>query len=247
MSPHLGIVTGAASGIGLATAELLLKKGWRVGLLDRDSGPLQATARQLDDHMVTLHPIDVCDEAEVTSTIASLSKRFGPVRGAVTCAGVAADVPFLDTTAKQVRRVFDVNLVGTFTVTKACAASMANAQAGSIVTISSVSGLRGSPGRSAYAASKGAVIALTKVMAVELAAAGIRVNCIAPGSTETPLVAAVHTPQQRAAIQQAIPLHRYAQPCEIADTIAFLLSDKSSFVTGQILGVDGGQLAGAGW
>ena len=159
----------------------------------------------------------------------------------VNSAGIGADVPFLDTPAALFDRIMAVNLRGTFLIGQACARAMA--AGGAIVNIASVSGLRGNTGRAAYGASKGGVITLTQVMACELAERGIRVNAIAPGPVETPLVAQVHDEAVRAAFGRFIPMHRYGIPEEIAAAAAFLCSHDASYVTGQVLGVDGGFLA----
>ncbi|WP_406036475.1 SDR family oxidoreductase [Micromonospora sp. NBC_00898] len=245
--PGTAIVTGGASGIGLATVHRLLVEGWSVVAADRDPDALERVEPPADARL-HLARLDVTDERAVDALVRTIAPDVGPIHGVVNCAGIGNGSPFLDTSAQTFQHTLQVNLVGTFLVGRAVARIMRDSGGGSIVNIASVSGLRGSPGRTAYSASKGGVIALTNVMAVELGEYGIRVNCVAPGATDTPLVRAVHTPEVRAAITQAVPLGRYAQPEEIAGAISFLLdAQRSSFVTGQTLGVDGGQLAGAGW
>jgi NAD(P)-dependent dehydrogenase (short-subunit alcohol dehydrogenase family) len=146
---------------------------------------------------------------------------------------------------ERFRRTLEGNLVGTFATCRVFWPMLA-ATRGAAVTIGSVSGLRGSPLRAAYSASKGGVTALTRQLAIELAHDGVRVNCVAPGSTRTPLAERAQG-SAREAIRRAIPLARYAEPKEIAEVICFLAGPESSFVTGQVWGVDGGQLASAGW
>jgi NAD(P)-dependent dehydrogenase (short-subunit alcohol dehydrogenase family) len=150
-------------------------------------------------------------------------------------------VPFLETSTDLLRKTLEVNLVGTFVAGREAARRMRERRGGSIVNISSVSGIRGNSGRSAYGASKGGVLTLTKVMAVELAPMGIRVNAIAPGPIETPLVEAMHTQEARSGWMRTVPQRRYARPEELAGAALFLLDDRrSSFVTGQTISVDGG-------
>ena len=241
------IVTGGASGIGLAAARALLGSGWRVLVadllpdnLDRARDDLSAA----DD--VRFAELDVADEAAVSCVVAEADRDFGPVRGVVNSAGIGRDVPFLDTSADLFRKILDVNLIGTFLVAREAARCMvARGQGGAIVNIASVSGIRGNLGRAAYGASKGGVITLTQVMAVELSAHGIRVNAVAPGPIETPLVKAMHTDEARAGWMRVVPQRRYAAPEEVAGTILYLLDEgRAGFVTGQTICVDGGFTAG---
>ncbi|MFL5204957.1 MAG: SDR family NAD(P)-dependent oxidoreductase, partial [Microvirga sp.] len=166
---------------------------------------------------------------------------FGPLTGVVNSAGIGRDVPALDTSVDLFRRMLEVNLIGSFIVSREAAKLMQVRGSGSIVNIASVSGVIGNRGRVAYGASKGGVITMTKVMAVELASIGIRVNAIAPGPIETPLVQEVHTPEVRAAWMTTVPQRRYGSPDEIAGAAIFLLDQrKSSYITGQTICVDGG-------
>jgi NAD(P)-dependent dehydrogenase (short-subunit alcohol dehydrogenase family) len=243
IAQRTAIVTGAASGIGLATVHVLLREGWRVAGFDRDQAAIaKATAQYADGKAsVRFDVLDVTDEVATASLVADIAKTLGPIKGVVTSAGIGADAPFFDTTAAQFRRMNDVNVIGTFLVAKAAADAMRDSGGGAIVTISSVSGLTGNRGRSAYGASKGAIVNLTRIMAVELARHRIRVNSIAPGPIETPMVAEVHTPDVRAQWNATVPLQRYGTPEEIAEAAAFLLDERrASYITGQVLAVDGG-------
>jgi len=239
--PGVIVVTGAGSGIGQATAQYLVDRGWLVAGIDmgwRDGG----------SQSVSRFTVDVTDQGSVSEVVAEIETTLGPIHGAVTCAGVIAIAPVLDLDIDDFRRVMEVNVTGTFLVARECARSMVLAgHPGSIVTISSVSGLLAAPHRAAYSASKGAVGALTRAMAFDLAASGVRVNSIAPGSVNTPLQSVAQPAHVRDAIARAIPLGHSGDPLEIARVAGFLLSDDSSFVTGQTWFVDGGQSIQAGW
>jgi NAD(P)-dependent dehydrogenase (short-subunit alcohol dehydrogenase family) len=240
--PRVAIITGAASGIGLATAELLLERGWKVAMLDRDEAALEATRKKHGkSKSVSLAPLDVTDEKAVERAVATTVEAFGGLTGVVNSAGIAADKHVLDTPADLFRKILDVNVVGTFLVGRAAARTMMDTGGGAIVNIASISGLRGSKGRSAYGASKGAVVTLTQVMANDLAPFAIRVNAVAPGPVETPMVQAIHTLEDRALYHRYIPMKRYGQPAELASVIHFLLDEtQSGYVTGEIIAVDGG-------
>ena len=243
MSDQTVFITGGASGIGLAITEAVLAEGWRACVADVDQASLDRSRESLRQwgSQVRFAPMNVTDEAAVIQTIDACEVEFGPLTGAVNAAGIAIDLPALDTSVIVFRRMLEVNLIGSFVVAREAARKMRTRGTGSVVNIASVSGVQGNQGRVAYGASKGALIAMTKVMAVELAGAGIRFNAIAPGPIETPLVAQLHTPEVRASWVQAIPQHRYGSPAEVAAAAIFLLDRrKSGFVTGQTLCVDGG-------
>ncbi|MEE1612183.1 SDR family NAD(P)-dependent oxidoreductase [Microvirga sp. CF3016] len=237
------LVTGGASGIGLAVVEAILAEGWRAIVADLDHKNLDRCREVLSpsNNRVRFERMNVADEDDVVRTIATCEAEFGPITGIVNSAGIGRDVPALDTDVDLFRKMLEVNLIGSFVVARDAAKLMRERGGGSIVNIASVSGVMGNKGRVAYGASKGAVITMTKVMAVELASFGIRVNAIAPGPIETPLVQEVHTPDVRAAWMITVPQRRYGSPDEIAGTAVFLLdSRKSSYITGQTICVDGG-------
>ena len=236
------LVTGGASGIGLAIAEAVLAEGWRAVIADRDERGLAAARERLGNRAEARFEIlDVTDEAAVVALVARCEAEFGGLSGLVNSAGIGRDVPALETSAELFRKILDVNLIGSFLMAREAAKAMRGRGAGSIVNIASVSGITGNVGRTAYGASKGGVIVMTKVMAVELAPLGIRVNAIAPGPVDTPLVEAMHTSAARTAWTDAVPQRRYGTPAEIAGAAIFLLDPrKSGFVTGQTLCVDGG-------
>ena len=243
----VAVVTGAASGIGLASAGILLDQGWRVVGIDLDAAAIAAAEAELLPYAGRFRFAEgnVTDEDRIAEIVAHTERDFGPIRGLVTSAGIARDTPFLETTPEHFRKIYDVNVVGTFIIARAVAEVMSASGGGAIVTIASISGMAGNVGRAAYGASKGAIINLTRVMAVELARLGIRVNAIAPGPIETPLVAQVHSNASRAQWRERILLKRYGTPAEIGEAAAFLLDGKrAGYITGQILAVDGGFMAG---
>ena len=172
--------------------------------------------------------------------MATLGQHFGRLDALVNNAGVAVFAPLLETTEADWNRVLAVNLTGPFLCTRAAAPLMREHGGGAIVNITSISAVRASTLRSAYGTSKAGLAHLTKQLAVELASLGIRVNGVAPGPVETAMAKAVHTPEIRADYHDAIPLNRYGLEEELAEAVFFLCSDRSSYITGQILAVDGG-------
>ena len=237
----VALVTGAARGIGLATAKRFLAEGWRVALLDIERGLLDDAVAAFGDpdHTLAIH-CDVSDAASVAAAMAAMQGRFGRLDALVNNAGIAVFAPLLETGDQDWNRVLAVNLTGPFLCTKAAAALMREHGGGAIVNITSISAVRASTLRSAYGTSKAGLAHLTKQLAVELASLGIRVNAVAPGPVDTAMAKAVHSPEIRADYHDAIPLNRYGLEEELADAIYFLCSDRASYITGQILAVDGG-------
>ena len=244
---RVALVTGAASGIGLATVRRLLEAGWKVAAVDRDEKALAKLSGELRlPRRLFTSALDVTDEAAAEKAVAMTGEALGGLDGVVNSAGIAADIHALETPVALLRKILDVNVVGTFIVARAAARIMKDRGGGAIVNIASVSGLRGGKGRSAYGASKGAVVVLTQVLANDLARYNIRVNAVAPGPVDTPMVKAVHTAADRALWLRHVPMRRYAEPDEIASVIEFLLDGtRSGYVTGEIVAVDGG-FRGAG-
>ena len=239
--PKVALVTGAARGIGLATAKRFLADGWNVALLDIEGALLNDAVADLANpgNTLALH-CDVSDSKAVAGAIAEIERRFGRLDALVNNAGVAVFAPLLETSDEDWKRVLEVNLTGPFLCTKAAAPLMREHGGGAIVNITSISAVRASTLRSAYGTSKAGLAHLTKQLAVELASLGIRVNAVAPGPVETAMAKAVHTPEIRADYHDAIPLNRYGLEEELAEAIFFLCSDRSSYITGQVLAVDGG-------
>lgn len=238
------VVTGGASGIGLALAQGLLDAGRKVlalDLLDDRVAQARASLRVKAAGQLRVEVADVTQEERIEQLIEDCEQTFGPVAGVVNSAGIAKEIPFLDTDVATFRQILNVNVIGSFIVARAAARRMQTRSRGSIVNISSVSGIRGNYGRVAYGASKGGVITMTQVMAVELARVGIRVNAVAPGPIDTPLTKEVHPPETRKTWVAAVPLRRYGEPEELCGTVCWLLDDAvSGYVTGQIISVDGG-------
>jgi NAD(P)-dependent dehydrogenase (short-subunit alcohol dehydrogenase family) len=240
-SQKVALVTGAARGIGLATARRFLAEGWRVALLDIERDLLNAAVAGLKQTENTLAlPCDVSDAAAVAAAVAAVEKRFGRLDALVNNAGVAVFAPLLETSDADWSRILAVNLTGPFLCAKAAAPLMREHGGGAIVNITSISAVRASTLRSAYGTSKAGLAHLTKQLAVELASLGIRVNAVAPGPVDTAMAKAVHTAAIRADYHDAIPLNRYGLEEELAEAIFFLSSERASYITGQILAVDGG-------
>lgn len=245
---RVALVTGAARGIGLATARLFVREGWKVALLDIDGETLRAAADEIGrpDSVLAIEA-DVAEPDGAPARVEDVVARFGRLDALVNNAGVAVFKPLLETAYADWARVLDVNLSGPFLYAQAAAPVMARGGGGAIVNITSISGVRASTLRVAYGTSKAALAHLTKQQAVELGELGIRVNAVAPGPVDTAMAKAVHSPAIRADYHAAIPLARYGLEEEIASAIHFLCDPRSSYVTGQILCVDGGfEAAGIG-
>ena len=231
------LVTGAARGIGLATTRTFLAAGWRVAMIDRDAPALAGAAAGLE--AARPFTCDVSDPDAVAAMMAGVADWAGRLDALVNNAGVADFGPIEETDFARWRTVMATNLDGVFLCSQAAIPHL-KASRGAIVNIASISGLRASTLRTAYGTSKAAVIHLTQQQAAELGEYGIRANCVAPGPVRTKLAMAVHTQDIIDAYHDAIPLNRYGSEEEIAETIAFLAMERSSYVTGQCLAADGG-------
>jgi NAD(P)-dependent dehydrogenase (short-subunit alcohol dehydrogenase family) len=232
------LVTGAARGIGLAAATGLIEDGWQVALLDRDQEALAAAAAGLPSALAIA--ADVSRPEDVQRSVEEVQSAFGRLDGLVNNAGVADFGPIRETTFERWRTVMETNLNGPFLMTQAFTGLLAADGGGAVVNITSISGLRASTLRVAYGTSKAALAHLTLQQAAELGEIGVRVNAVAPGPVATKLAMAVHTQEIIDAYHDALPMNRYGREEEIAAAINFLLSDKASFITGQILAADGG-------
>ena len=236
VAEKVAIVTGGLSGIGAAVAVGLASDGMIVVAAD-----ISTKSTELD-RTIGIHPfcVDVTDQDSVAALVQATMATCGRLDCLVHCAGIGRVLPFLETPLETFDLVLKTNLYGTFIVGQACARVMAAAGSGAIVNIGSVSGLRGNAGRAAYGASKGAIVTLTEVMAVELAEHGVRANVVAPGPIETPLAATQHDADVRASWIETVPMRRYGRPQDIASAAAFLCSDDACYITGAVLAVDGG-------
>lgn len=235
--PRRVAVTGAASGIGAATARLLMARGWRVACLDRD---IEGAERTAGDHGLAVE-VDVADEAQVIWAFGKAAEAFGGLDGLVTAAGVIETVPFLETTPAQFRRLFDINVIGSFlSVREGAKAMQAGGRICMVASISSYTG-GGYVATGAYAASKGAVLTMMKSCARALGERGIAVNAVAPGFIDTPFVAsAMNDPIRRPKVEAAVG--KVGKPEQIAEAIAWLVSPEADFVHGETLIADGGVL-----
>jgi NAD(P)-dependent dehydrogenase (short-subunit alcohol dehydrogenase family) len=231
-------VTGVGSGIGAATAKLLIERGWQVISMDRDP---DAAKKVVGDQPVI--SVDVADEAAVVRAFDEVRKRLGGLDALVTCAGIYDTSPFFELTAEKYRRIHDVNVIGTFLCLREGAKMM---EAGArICTVASVAGLRGGglAGTAAYASSKGAILALTKNAARVLGPKGIAVNTIAPGMIDTPFAAGpLSDPSIRQRIEAMTSFNRLGTADEIGAAIAWLVSPEASYVHGATLVADGGMV-----
>jgi NAD(P)-dependent dehydrogenase (short-subunit alcohol dehydrogenase family) len=237
---RVAVVTGGGSGIGLATCAGLAKEGFQVAALDLDpaaaAGPATLTLR-----------CDVTDESDVTLAIATAASQLGPVDVLVNNAGITGSqsaTSCAETPVTEWDAVFAVNVRGAFLCSRAVLPAMVARGSGHIITIASVAGLVAFPGRCAYTASKGAALMLTRSIAVDYAAAGIRANAVCPGMVYTPMTAwRLDQPELRAEVEARIPAGRVATPDEIADAVALLASGRLGYLTGHPLVLDGGMSA----
>lgn len=243
----VALVTGASRGIGLSVASKLVSRGARVVIVGRDGTATEAAAKMLrgtgDAIAMT---VDVGCPDSIREMMEQIDVRCGCIDILVNNAGGGRLEPFLEITLDNWESIFRVNLTGAFLVAQAAARRMvASGRGGAIINITSVSGQRGSERRAAYGASKAGLELLTRVMAVELAIHGIRVNAIAPGPIQPQPGRFIHNDAEQIAYVNLLPMRRFGLAEEVADCVLFLVSDESRYVTGHVLNVDGG-MGGAG-
>jgi len=242
---RVAVVTGGASGIGLGVAHGFVADGHRVALVDSNDEAAEAAAEELRRGGATAVAVgaDVADRAAVAAGFDRIRRELGPVEILVTSAGVEQFTPVLDITAEGWDRIIAINLTGTFTCVQAALPDMLAAGWGRIVTISSQSAQSGAPNMAHYAASKGGVIGLTKALAVELARQGITVNTIPPSLVDTPMARKAEAAGDFPGVDivgPMVPLGRAGTPADIAAACSFLCSEGGSYITGQLIGVNGG-------
>ena len=239
----LALVTGGAQGIGYACAEALAKDGARLILCDVNENGVKAAAEKLGNNTVAI-TCDMGDADQILTMFDQIEADYGTVEILVNNAGVAMPGDFLETSLEQFRKVIDINFTGTYVALQRAAKSMvANKIEGSIINMSSINAVVAIPSIAAYCASKGGVAQLTKSASLALAPHNVRVNAVGPGSIDTEMLAGVNAnPDAMKMVMSRTPLQRLGEASEIGNVVAFLASEKASYVTGETIYVDGGRL-----
>jgi 3-oxoacyl-[acyl-carrier protein] reductase len=240
LTGRMAFITGSTRGIGLAVAQALHGAGASVAIVGRDEARAQAVAAEFGERAVGV-ACDVSDRAQVEAAIAAAEAALGPIDILVNNAGLTRDNIVLRLTDEDWDTVMDANLRGAFFTIRAVVKGMMKRRAGRIINITSIVGLIGNKGQANYAASKAGLIGLTKSVAKEYAARGVLANCVAPGFIETDMTSALPS-EARTALLEDIALGRLGRPEDIAAAVLFLASDLASYITGQVLVVDGGMV-----
>jgi NAD(P)-dependent dehydrogenase (short-subunit alcohol dehydrogenase family) len=243
----VAFVTGASSGIGRAVAESFVGRGYATVLVDRDADlgrRLEAQLRLSGECMFV--PCDVADDPSVRDAVEQAVKAYGRLDAAFNGAGVAGEqgVAMASSSLEDWRRLLAVNLTGVWSCMRYQIPQMLRTGGGSIVNCASAAGLVGVPYMAAYSATKHGVVGLTKSAALEYARQGVRVNAVCPGATDTPMLQMGSDPERQEMIREGCPMGRLGRPMEIADAVLWLCDERSGFVTGQAIALDGGLTAG---
>lgn len=236
--PRVAIVTGSTRGIGRAAARALVDNGWIVGITGRDAGAVDSAVASLGDRARPL-PFDVTDSASSEHAVLRFAKEHARLDALVHCAGIMKDAPIGMISELLVREVLDTNVIGTINVLQPVLRVMTRQGSGAVVLFGSIVGADGSAGQTVYAASKAAITGLVKSAAKEVARRGVRVNGIEPGTIRTDLLSGF-SPAKLELLAGTVPLGRLGDAAEVAELAVFLVSDRSSYVTGQVIRVDGG-------
>jgi len=237
--PKTVLITGGARGIGRVTAMRLLADGYNVAFTYTRSKTAAEEFVNTDRERLHAYPGDVRDDARNRAVVEDVITRFGALDALVNNAGIRRDALMFSMTDEQWDDVLDTNLRGAFSMTHAALPIMLKQRRGAVVNVASVSGLHGVVGQTNYSAAKGGLIAMTRSLAREVARSGIRINCVAPGLVETDMLTGLDADMKRNMIHE-IPMRRAIRADEVAAAIAFLISDDSSGITGQVLCIDGG-------
>ncbi|MEH6578413.1 MAG: SDR family NAD(P)-dependent oxidoreductase [Amphritea sp.] len=242
---RVAIVTGGTSGIGKEVVKYLLACNVNCAIADINEEGIRTTLAEFNASPSLFGVrVDITDEASIDGMVAKTINHFGKIDILIHCAGIGIEKKFLETEEQDWQRIINVDLTGSFLTCKAVAKAMLPNKYGRIVNFSSTAATRAGTGRTAYGTAKAGVIAMSNVMAIELAEHNITVNSMAPGAIETEMVAKMHDIETRRAYTDRIPLQRYGTPGEVAAATAFLASDEASYITGTTLYVDGGFNAG---